>query len=90
MNINQDDKRLIDGQHHHFTDQVNDLAIELQDGAYKLGLERGRSEGKAQRDELLVALKAMRDEFRGYDLPYGSKAYRMANEAIISVEGGAT
>lgn len=31
--------------------------------------------------QALDALESMKQEFRGYDLPYGSKAYAQANEA---------
>jgi hypothetical protein len=40
----------------------------------------------AERDELLAALKAMCEEFRGHDLPYGSKAYCAATTAINKSE----
>ena len=34
----------------------------------------------------LEALKAMMQEFRGYDLPYGSKAYVLAKDACLFAE----
>jgi uncharacterized protein involved in tolerance to divalent cations len=34
--------------------------------------------------ELLEALEEMMAEFRGYDLPYGSKAYAKAKDAILN------
>ena len=37
---------------------------------------------KEERDELLEALQAMCAEFRGHDLPYGSKAYANAVSLI--------
>ena len=40
-----------------------------------------------QHHELLAALEAMCEEFRGYDLPYGSVAYRLANIAINKAKG---
>jgi hypothetical protein len=40
----------------------------------------------AERDELLAALKNMCAEFRGYDLPYGSAAYAVANSLINKLE----
>ena len=41
----------------------------------------------ALHEEILVlrtALADMRTEYRGYDLPYGSKAYALANELLIA------
>ena len=35
-------------------------------------------------DELMKALEAMCEEFRGYDLPYGSEAYAQATQAIFN------
>ena len=40
--------------------------------------------------ELAKAVEALRDmcaEFRGYDLPYGSKAYDKATTIIAEIEG---
>lgn len=36
---------------------------------------------------LVEALKMMCEEFRGYDLPYGSKAYSQATAALARVKG---
>ncbi|MGN7963397.1 hypothetical protein [Brucella sp. 22210] len=47
----------------------------------------------AARDELIedlvAALEAMRGEFRAADLPYGSKAYLQAGEALANARGEA-
>ena len=37
--------------------------------------------------DLLAALEAMCEEFRGHDLPYGSAAYRLANIALNKAKG---
>lgn len=37
--------------------------------------------------DMLLALESMCAEFRGYDLPYGSAAYRLANIAINKAKG---
>lgn len=42
-----------------------------------------------ERDELLAMLKAMAEEFRGHDLPYGSQTYADANALINKIEGRA-
>ena len=42
---------------------------------------------KEQRDELLEALEAMCEEFRGHDLPYGSPNYHKAIAAIAKAKG---
>ncbi|KAB2679992.1 hypothetical protein [Brucella pseudintermedia] len=39
--------------------------------------------------ELVAALEAMRAEFRAADLPYGSKAYLQAGEALAKARGEA-
>ena len=40
-----------------------------------------------QRNQLLNAIIGMCEEFRQLDLPYGSSAYRIANEAINRAKG---
>ena len=37
--------------------------------------------------DLIGALEAMRKEFRGYHLPYGSKAYQLAGTALAKARG---
>lgn len=39
-------------------------------------------------DSLLSAIERMCEEFRGYDLPYGSEAYTNAISVINRVKGG--
>lgn len=39
-------------------------------------------------DALVSALEAMREEFRGADLPYGSSAYLQSGAALALARGG--
>jgi len=52
-------------------------------------LEQERKRLYALNQELLEAVKSMCAEFRGYDLPYGSKAYQQGIAAIAKHGGQA-
>jgi hypothetical protein len=61
--------------------------------AYAAGFADGHKQAdriEALTAELAKAVEALRDmcaEFRGYDLPYGSKAYVKATTIIAEIEG---
>ena len=50
------DDPIICRQHQDFTDRISDAVMKIQDEAYKLGRERGRTEANA---ELLEALQGL-------------------------------
>lgn len=65
------------------------LALE-EDRKAALALQEDTSEIeqlRAQAKRAHEAISAMQAEFRGYDLPYGSKAYALANEVRLELEG---
>jgi hypothetical protein len=53
-------------------------------------IEKHRSRAEAAEAKLAKAVEGLRDmcaEFRGHDLPYGSKAYRKATAMLAEIEG---
>lgn len=55
------------------TQAVRDLEAKLAENEVRLG-------------KAVEALKMMCEEFRGYDLPYGSKAYSQATSALAEIK----
>lgn len=50
-------------------------------------LSRDLYKTKLLLEKAVGALKMMCEEFRGYDLPYGSKAYSQATAALAEIKG---
>lgn len=61
--IHPQDQQRIEQLHGAASADIEERLISLQDDSYELGRQRGQSEGKAQRDELLEALEELVAEF---------------------------
>ena len=86
------DSSIIQGLHSWLNTECakQNMQLGTERDIYKAETERlssGFGTVVSQRDDLLSALKAMRDEFRAHDLPYGSAAYAQANTLINKLEG---
>ena len=58
---------------------------DLEDKLFKT--EAKLAENEVRLGKVVEALKMMCEEFRGYDLPYGSKAYSQATAALAEIKG---
>lgn len=66
-----------------------DLAAKMNELAFGPFAARQLAARDELIEELVEALEAMRAEFRAADLPYGSKAYLQAGEALAKARGEA-
>lgn len=69
----------------HKLSRHNPLHMEAADRIEALIAERDKAEAKLAK--AVEALKMMCEEFRGYDLPYGSKAYSQATATLAEIKG---
>ena len=53
-----------------------------------IAAEAKLAENEVRLRKAVEALKMMCEEFRGYDLPYGSKAYSQATSALAVIKSG--
>lgn len=61
--IHPQDQQRIEQLHGAASADIEERLISLQDASYELGRQRGQAEGKAQRDELLEALKEIAADY---------------------------
>jgi hypothetical protein len=78
---------------HQAADRIDELEVSLQAVLNREAATTARYDAKTDELEakLAKATEALRDmcaEFRGHDLPYGSKAYLKATTVLAEIEGG--
>lgn len=59
--IHNSDREVIESQHTRYCGRVEDAAIELQDDAYRLGVQRERKQSENIRNWSVLAYRAMDD-----------------------------
>lgn len=69
--IHNEDREVIEQQHDRFCGRIGDAAIELQNDAYRLGIQRERASSTDFRNWSVLAFRAMDDAHRALETVEG-------------------